>query len=91
MQYAGFIQRICRDESLHPFDRGAVAAVVEFGIRLAGRQNRLTARLDVIADVLREADYWASKAGARVVTRAAVEQALAERLARLSLTEEQAP
>lgn len=88
MQYAGFIQRICREEGLHAFDRGAVAAVVEFGIRLAGRQNRLTARLDVVADVLCEADYWARKAAACVVTRSAVEQALEERLARLSLAED---
>lgn len=88
LQYAGFIRRICEEERLRPFDRTAVAAVVEYGVRLAGRQNRLSARLDLIADVLREADYWAGKAGEAVVTRAAVEQALRERTARLNLVEE---
>ena len=63
-QYAGFICHICREEQLRPFDAPAVAAVVEFGVRLAGRQNKLSARLDVIADVLREADYWAGKMAA---------------------------
>ena len=87
-QYASFIRRICQDEQLRPFDRHAVAAVVEFGVRLAGRQNKLTARLDVIADVLREADYWAEKTGATTVTRAAVEQALHERVERVNLIEE---
>ena len=33
-QYAGFICHICREEQLRPFDRHAVAAVVEFGVRL---------------------------------------------------------
>lgn len=88
-QYAHFIRRICQEEQLHPFDGHAVAAVVEFGVRLAGRQNKLTARLDVIADVLREADYWAGKASATTVTRAAVEQALRERVERVNLVEEQ--
>jgi lon-related putative ATP-dependent protease len=88
-QYAHFMRRICQEEQLRPFDGHAVAAVVEFGVRLAGRQNKLTARLDVIADVLREADYWAGKAGAAMVTRAAVEQALRERVERVNLVEEQ--
>ena len=87
-QYAGFICHICREEQLRPFDAPAVAAVVEFGVRLAGRQNKLSARLDVIADVLREADYWASKMEANVVSRAAVEQALRERVARINMPEE---
>jgi ATP-dependent Lon protease len=87
-QYAGFICHICREEQLRPFEAPAVAAVVEFGVRLAGRQNKLSARLDVIADVLREADYWASKTGAQVVSRAAVEQALRERVARVNMLEE---
>jgi ATP-dependent Lon protease len=87
-QYAGFIRRICEEEQLRPFDCHAVASVVEFGVRLAGRQNKLSARLDVIADVLREADYWAGKTGATLVTRAAVEQALHERVERVNMTEE---
>jgi ATP-dependent Lon protease len=87
-QYAGFICHICREEQLRPFDRHAVAAIVEFGVRLAGRQNKLSVRLDVIADVLREADYWAAKMGAATVNRAAVEQALCERVARVNMMEE---
>jgi ATP-dependent Lon protease len=89
LQYAGFIRRICHEDHLRPFDRHAVAAIVEYGVRLAGRQNKLSARLDAIADVLREADYWAGKAGETTVACAAVERALRERLARLNMAEEQ--
>jgi predicted ATP-dependent protease len=87
-QYAGFVRRICQEDHLRAFDRTAVAAVVEFGVRLAGRQNKLSARLDVIADVLREADYWAGKTATPTVTRPAVEQALRERIARVNMVEE---
>lgn len=87
-QYAGFVRRVCQEERLRPFDSEAVAAVVEFGVRLAGRQNRLSARLAVIADVLREADYWAGKAEQRVVTRVGVERALQERVARVNMLQE---
>jgi ATP-dependent Lon protease len=87
-RYAGFIRHICAAEHLRPFDSQAVAAVVEFGVRLAGRQNKLTARLDMIADVLREADYWAGKAGAATVTRAAVTQAWRGRVERMNMIEE---
>ena len=85
-RYADFLQRICHDEHLRACDREAVAAIVEFGVRLAGRQNKISARLEVIADVLREADYWAGKADSALITRAAVEQALQEQDARLSLS-----
>src|SRR5262245_29901673 len=88
MQYAGFISRICQAERLRPFDRDAVAAVIEMGVRLAGRQNKLSARLDVIADIVREADYWAGKAEATTVTRPAVERALRERFERVNMVEE---
>lgn len=88
MQYAGFISHICHAERLRPCDRHAVAALVEWGVRLAGRQNKLSARLDVIADVVREANYWASKTSATVITHAAVEQALHERLLRINMIED---
>jgi ATP-dependent Lon protease len=87
-RYAGFIRRICEEEHLRPFDCHAVAAVVEFGVRLAGRQNKLSARLDTIADVLREADYWAGKADTATVTRAAVMQAWRGRVERMNMIEE---
>lgn len=87
-QYAAFLRRICIEEHLLPCHREAVAALIEFGVRLAaGRRNKLSARLDVIADVLREADYWARKADQARVNRAAVERALSERAARLNLPE----
>jgi len=88
LRYVGFLSRLCQEEQLRPCDREAVAALLEWAVRLAGRQNKLSARLDAIADVVREADYWAAKAGEAVVTRAAVTRALTERVERVNLIEE---
>ncbi len=87
-QYADFIRRVCDEEHLRPCERSAVAVLLEYGVRLAGRQNKLSARLDHIADVVREADYWAGKAGEAVVTREQVEYALCEREARVNMAQE---
>ncbi len=38
-QYASFIRKICDEEKLRPFDKTGVAAVVEYGVRLAGKQG----------------------------------------------------
>jgi ATP-dependent Lon protease len=88
-QYADFLRRVCDEEQLRPCERSAVAALLEYGVRLAGRQNKLSARLEHIADVVREADYWAGKAGAALVTREHVEYALREREARVNMVQEQ--
>lgn len=88
-QYADFLQRVCDEEGLRPIERSAVALLLEYGVRLAGRQNKLSARLEHIADVVREADYWAGKSGKAMVTREQVDYALREREARVNMAEEQ--
>ena len=86
LQVAGFLSRVCREAGLRPCDREAVAALVEWSVRAAGRQNKLSACLDVLADVAREANYWAGKEGDSTITAATVERALRARQERLSLT-----
>lgn len=87
-QYASFICFMCREEKLLPFDRTGVAEVIEYSARIAGRQKRLTTRFHIIADVLREADYWARKDKVKAVSGQHVEKALAEWVKRVGLTEE---
>src|SRR5438128_933133 len=52
-QYAGRLRALSEKEGLYPFDRGAFAAVLEYGVRQAGRRNKVTARL---IDIEREAN-----------------------------------
>ena len=74
--YAGVISRIARDEDLPPFARGAVAALVDHGARIAGRRDRLTTRFGRLADIAREAAFLAAKAGCEAVAGDHVAEAI---------------
>ena len=87
-QYLAFIRKICDDEKLRPFDQSGMAAVVEHGVRLAGRQKKLSTRFHLIADLLREANYWAMKEGSEVVKDLHVDKAIERKVYRMNLVEE---
>jgi lon-related putative ATP-dependent protease len=83
LQYARLVATLGRREQFLPLDRNAVARVVEHGARLAGDAHKLTTRLRDIADLLREADYYARRDGASVTTRAHVQRAIDAEIQRL--------
>jgi len=60
-QYAGVLARIIADEKLPPFSKKAVAALVEYGARVAGNGRKLTARFGRIADIARESAWLAER------------------------------
>lgn len=87
--YAQFIAARCHQEGLLPFDREAVAGVVEFGSRLAGHQKRLSTHFGEIADLVREASFWAKRSGRDHVSAADVARAEGERIRRANRVEEE--
>ncbi len=86
--YVSFVRTLCEMESLRPFDVTGVVEVVEYGARLAGRQDKLSTRFSVLADVLREASFWAGKAGIEEVSGEHVRKAIDERIERVRMVEE---
>jgi lon-related putative ATP-dependent protease len=86
--YASFIQKICKEEGLNPFDREGIAAIIEYGTRVAGRQRKVSARFNIVADVIRESSYWSVKDHKDTVTRRHVDRAVKERFERVSLIED---
>lgn len=88
LKYASFIATRCKEENLRPFDKTGVAKVVEYGARLAEDQNKLSARFFNIADIVREANYWASQDGNSYITADNVEKALEEKIYRSNKIEE---
>ena len=87
-QYLRFVKMVCDDEKLRAFDREALAVLVEFGVRLAGSQKKLSTRFNILADVVREANYWAGEAMADIVRAEDVRKAIEERVYRVKLIEE---
>ncbi|HLF25597.1 MAG TPA: ATP-binding protein [Anaerolineae bacterium] len=86
--YALFIRARCEEENLRPFDRSAVAKIVEFGSWLAEDQAQLSTRFGGVANVIREAAYWAGKTGRAAVTGDDVRTALEEGRQRANQTEQ---
>lgn len=74
--YARLIATIQRNETLRPLDRKAVERVIEHCSRLVEDKDRVTTRVGLIADLLREADYQARESGHKTVVRDDVEAAL---------------
>ena len=65
--YARLIATMVRREALKPLDRGAVARAIEHSARIADDSAKLSMQIGYLADVLREADYWAGEAGRAVI------------------------
>jgi len=87
-QYARFIAARCAEEGLRHFTPQAVAKVIEHGSRLVEDQTKLTTRFADIADLVREASYWAAEANHPLVTVDDVCQAIAEKTYRENRIEE---
>jgi len=86
--YARFVAARCRQENLLPFEREAVARVVEYGSRLAEHQKKLSTRFGEIADLVREASFWARRAGRQQTTAADVQKAIDQKIYRSNRAEE---
>ena len=84
MAYARLIAGIGRREYLRPLDRAAVARVIEHSARLADDSERITARIEAIADLMREADHLAGEAGSRTIGAADIEHAIDFQIRRAS-------
>ncbi len=67
--YARLIGTIARRDGLLPFDSSAVGRVIERSSRVAGNSEKISTHRRTLADLLREADYWARQA-AQVAVRA---------------------
>ncbi|MEX0605134.1 MAG: ATP-binding protein [Marinobacter sp.] len=74
--YAKFIASLVIEKKLLHCHQKAVARVIEHSSRMAEHQDRLSLHAADIANLLRESDYWARQAGAKLIQASHVEQAL---------------
>ncbi|OGU34312.1 MAG: peptidase [Ignavibacteria bacterium GWB2_35_6b] len=75
IEYARIIKKLIEEEKLLEFDKTALAKIAEYGARYAGEQNKLTTRFAYIADIAREASFWARDVNEKMVTSYHVIQA----------------
>ncbi|MCM2358236.1 MAG: AAA family ATPase [Geobacteraceae bacterium] len=86
--YALFVATHCKNEKLLPFDRSGVAELLEHSARLVEDQGKLSSQFMEIADLIREASFWAGKEERTLVTREYVKRAVEEKVYRSNRIEE---
>ncbi|HTY14698.1 MAG TPA: AAA family ATPase [Methanoregulaceae archaeon] len=86
--YGGFICQLCRQYHLKHLDSSAVAKIIEYSSRLSEDQQKLSTRFSLIADVIREASYYATSEQAAFTTGSHIEKAIEERVYRSNLIQE---
>jgi lon-related putative ATP-dependent protease len=76
LAYARTIASVARSQKLRPFDRGAVARVIERLSREAGDAEKISVNMRALADLLRESDFCAQSAGRSIVSGEDVKRAI---------------
>ncbi len=76
LRYARVIARMAREDQLLPFNRQAVPRVIEHSARLVEDSQKLYTGFREIANLLREASYWAQQNGGKDVSAQDVQKAI---------------
>jgi predicted ATP-dependent protease len=88
LAYAQWVGNLCNEEGLPHFDQSGVERLIEFGARQSGDRDKVLASYASIADLVREAAFWARKEDRQLVSMRHVEQALDSRVFRSNRIEE---
>ncbi|MGD0057007.1 MAG: AAA family ATPase [Methanomassiliicoccales archaeon] len=84
-QYGSFVCSLCEKEKLLHLDPTGIAAVVEYGSRLAEDQSKLSTKFSEIADIIREASFYAKQDKSKLITRRHINQQLEEKVYRSNM------
>ncbi len=86
--YGSFVHSLCEREGLNHLEASAIAKVVEYGSRLAEDQAKLSTRFPEIADLVREANFYASQDESKYIQDVHVTKALQEKVYRSNLIDQ---
>ncbi|MEZ0328266.1 MAG: ATP-binding protein [Dissulfuribacterales bacterium] len=86
--FLGVLCEIVDGDVFLPLHNTAVARLIEYGLELAGSQEKLTLKTLELSDLLREADFWARQNNAVQMRDIHVQQAIDEKIRRSCLVED---
>jgi lon-related putative ATP-dependent protease len=86
--YGKFVHTLCEKENLNHLEAAAIAKVVEYGSRLAEDQTKLSTKFPEIADLVREANLYASQDDSKYIKDTHILKALQEKIYRSNLLDE---
>ncbi len=87
-KYTQFICTLCKKEGLRHLDTSGLAAIVEYSSRLVSDKGKLTTRFSEIADIVREANHYATGDGAELIGRSHVLRQMEEKVYRSNMVQE---
>lgn len=86
--FIAFVSTYCEKEKLRHLDAEAAARLLEHAARRAEDQEKLSTEFGHLADLIREADFWAQDDKSSLINAKHVKKALAEKVYRSNLIEE---
>jgi lon-related putative ATP-dependent protease len=86
--YACFFTTLALNENLKHLDTSAVVRLLEHSSRLAEDQDKLSTQFGLVADVVREAHFYASQDNSKYITANHVEKAIEAKIYRSNLIQE---
>ncbi len=82
------IKTFVDERQLMPFGADAVAAILEHGVRLAGRQEKISTTFPILGDIMEEAHFFAKETQTQQVRAEDVRSAIAARIRRSNQIED---
>lgn len=74
--FAQLLKSLANKENLRPLSKNAVAEMVEYSSRLVSDSKKMSTHVRSLADVLREADYWAAEEQSPRIENIHIEKAI---------------
>ena len=87
-QYGAFVCGLCDKEGLKHLDGSGLAKLIEFSSRIIEDQYKLSTQFSAIADIVREANYYAAQDNTEFITGVHVKKAIEEKIYRSKLIQE---
>ncbi len=86
--YAAFVCGLCEKEHLKHLDGGGLAKLVEYSSRVIEDQYKLSTQFSLVADVIRESNFYAIEENSQFITAEHVKKAIEEKIYRSKLIQE---
>jgi lon-related putative ATP-dependent protease len=87
-KYGSFVCDLCQKENLKHLDGSGLAKLIEHSSRLADDQTKLSTRFSEVADIAREANFYAQQENAPFITGDHVKKAIEEKIYRSKMVQE---
>ena len=83
--YASFVCGLCQREGLLHLGPSALAAIIEHSSRIANDQHKLSTQFALVADIIREANFYAVREGSEALEGRHIQMAVDEKVYRSNM------